>query len=89
MPTTSVTAEIPTELAEKIDRMAMEFHCPVDEIVQSAIESWVSLGEERHRLTLEALADVRAGRVVEHEAVRTWAESLGTDHPLPLPQPRG
>ena len=33
-------------------------------------------------LTKEALADVEAGRVVDHEAVQSWADSLNTDHPL-------
>jgi len=42
------------------------------------------LREERHRLTLEALADVDAGRVIEHRVVRAWANSLGTRKPYPL-----
>lgn len=37
--------------------------------------------EEDERLTREALADVDDGRVVDHEAVLAWAESLGTDCP--------
>ena len=36
---------------------------------------------ERHRMTLEALDDVDAGRVTEHQAVQAWAASLGTDKP--------
>jgi predicted transcriptional regulator len=32
--------------------------------------------EERYRRTLKALADIDAGRTVDHEAVRAWAESL-------------
>ena len=42
-------------------------------------------GDERRRLTLEALAEVDAGNVVGHRAVQSWAASLGTDCPLPLP----
>lgn len=42
---------------------------------------------ERYELTLEALADVNAGRVVDHEAVRAWAESLAVENSLP-PLPR-
>lgn len=37
---------------------------------------------------MEALADVDAGRVLEHRAVEEWAERLGTDQPLPMPEPR-
>ncbi len=42
--------------------------------------------DERSRLTREALADVDAGRVVDHQTVQRWAESLDTDRPLPLPR---
>lgn len=41
--------------------------------------------EERSRLTRVALADVDAGRVVDHQAVRAWVDSLSTDTPLPVP----
>lgn len=41
---------------------------------------------ERDRLTLEALADVDARRVIEHEAVQAWLDSLATDSPLPAPR---
>ncbi|MER9939052.1 hypothetical protein [Mesorhizobium sp. M0088] len=32
--------------------------------------------EEYRRRTLEALADVDAGRVIDHQAVLAWVESL-------------
>ena len=41
---------------------------------------------ERNRLTYEALTDVDAGRVIDHEAIQEWAESLGEEMPLPLPR---
>lgn len=41
--------------------------------------------EEQDRLTRDALADVDAGRVIDHLAVQAWAGSLGTDQPLPVP----
>jgi len=34
-------------------------------------------------LTLEALADVDAGNVIDHQAIQAWADSLDTDSPLP------
>lgn len=37
------------------------------------------------RLTREALADVDAGQVIDHQAVQAWAESFGTDKPLVVP----
>lgn len=41
--------------------------------------------DERHRMTLEGLDDVDAGRLIDHRAVQQWADSLGTDSPLPPP----
>jgi predicted transcriptional regulator len=42
---------------------------------------------ERRKLTLEALCDVDAGRVVDHLEVKVWADSLATDEPVPVPRP--
>ncbi len=33
-------------------------------------------------MTLEALADVDAGRVIDHRSIVAWAESLDTGKPL-------
>jgi len=43
--------------------------------------------ERRRRLTLEGLADVDAGHLIDDEAVQAWADSLGTQRELPIPQP--
>ena len=32
--------------------------------------------EERRRLTLEALAEVDAGHVIDHQAIQAWADGL-------------
>jgi len=50
------------------------------------LSAWIEHEEERQRLTMEAMADVDAGRVIDHRAVQEWAESLGAETPLPLPQ---
>ena len=44
--------------------------------------------EEKHRLTLESLASIDAGRVVDHSEIVAWAKSLETATPLPLPRPK-
>ena len=41
--------------------------------------------KERHAMMLEALADVDAGRVIDHDSIQAWADSLGTDNRLPPP----
>ncbi|NNA69888.1 CopG family transcriptional regulator [Pseudomonas gessardii] len=51
-----------------------------------ALSVWIDQEEERSRLTREALDDVDAGRVIDHQAVQAWADSLSTDTPLPGPR---
>lgn len=83
-----VTAHVPLQLAEKVDQMAERLERSKGWIIKQALAVWLDLEEERSRLTREALADVDAGRVIDHQAVQAWADSLSTDTPLPLPVPR-
>ena len=41
--------------------------------------------EKRYQLTLTALADVDAGKTIDHDEVESWVASLDTDKPLPIP----
>ena len=86
MDTKVITAHVPLPLAEKVDQLAARLERPRGWIVKQALSAWVDLEEERRRLTLEALADVDAGRLIDHQAVQAWAESLGTEKPLPVPR---
>jgi predicted transcriptional regulator len=81
-----LTAHVPLPLAEKIDQMAARLERSRGWVVKQALTAWVDQEEERSRLTREALADVDAGMAVDHRSVLAWAESLGTDQPLPLPR---
>ncbi|MFL5369232.1 MAG: CopG family ribbon-helix-helix protein [Myxococcales bacterium] len=80
-----VTAHVPLPLAAKIDSLAARLERPRGWIVKQALSAWVETEEERHRLTLEGLADIDAGHVIDHQAVQAWAESLGTRRPRPIP----
>jgi predicted transcriptional regulator len=57
-------------------------------VVKQALTAWIESAEERDQLTLEALADIEQGLVIDHEAVEAWANSLSTENPLSLPRPR-
>ena len=78
MKTKVLTAHVPTDLAEKVDKLAERLERPRGWIVKQALSAWIGQEEERERLTREALADVDAGRVIDHQAVQAWADSLGT-----------
>jgi predicted transcriptional regulator len=80
-----LTAHVPLGLAEKVEAMAARLERSRGWVMKQALAAWVDQEEERHRLTLEALADVDAGRLIDHRAVQAWAASLGTNEPLPPP----
>ena len=86
MDTKVLTAHVPLALAKKIDDLAARLDRPRAWIVKQALAAWVSEEEERHRLTMEGMADVTAGRVVDQTDVEAWAASLATGSPLPVPQ---
>ena len=81
-----LTAHVPLPLAEKVDQIAARLERSRGWIVKQALSAWIEQEEERSRLTREALADVDAGRVIDHQAVQAWADSLSTPNPLPVPR---
>lgn len=81
-----LTAHVPLPLAERIDQVAARLERSRGWIVKQALSAWIEQEEERSRLTREALDDVDAGRIIDHQAVQAWAESLNTSNPLPIPR---
>jgi predicted transcriptional regulator len=86
MDTKVITTHVPLPLADKVDELATRLDRSRGWIVKQALSAWIEMEEERRRLTLEALADVDAGHVIDHQAVQAWAESLDGDAPLPPPR---
>ena len=86
MNTKVLTAHVPLPLAEKVDQIAARMERSRGWIVKQALSAWVEQEEERSRMTLEAMADIDAGQVINHQSVQAWADSLSTDKPLPLPR---
>ena len=87
MTTKVLTTHVPLPLAEKVDAMAARLDRSRGWIVKQALTAWVDLEDERHRMTLEALADVDAGAVIDQAQVQAWADSLSSAEPLPAPRP--
>jgi predicted transcriptional regulator len=82
-----MTTHIPIPLAEQVDGWAARLERSRSWIVKQALTDFIALEEKRYRLTLEALAEVDAGRGVPHAEVEAWLDSLDTAHPLPMPKP--
>ena len=86
MKTKVLTAHVPLPLADKVDQVAARLERSRGWIVKQALTAWIDQEEERRRLTLEALAEVDAGEVIDHQSVQAWADSLDSDNPLPVPR---
>lgn len=87
MATRSITAHLPIELVEKLDRYGERLERPRGWIVKEAVEDWIDREAERDRLTREALASADAGRLIDHQRVEEWLDSLDSPEPKPPPQP--
>ena len=81
-----LTAHVPVELADRVDEAAARLDRPRAWIVKQALGDWLALEERRHALTLEGLADIKAGRTVSHEDMQAWVDSLLSDKPKPRPR---
>ncbi len=81
-----MTAHLPVVMADKIEQLAQRLERSKGWIVKQALADWIAREEERDRLTREALMDVDAGQVIDHQAVQAWADSLDSDQPLPVPR---
>jgi predicted transcriptional regulator len=88
MATKVLTADLPEELANKVDELAAQLDRPKGSIVTEALSAWVQIEEERHRLILEGLADVDAGRLIDDAEIEAWIKGLETDIHLAAPTPR-
>lgn len=80
-----LTTQVSTELAEKVDAIASRLDRSREWVMNQALTDWIGQEEEHHRMTLEGLADVDAGRLVDADRVIAWIQSLGTESPLPPP----
>jgi predicted transcriptional regulator len=81
-----LTAHVSIPLAEKVDALALRLDRSRGWVVKQALTAWIDQEEERSRLTHEALTDVAVGRVIDHEQVAAWADSLDSANPLNLPR---
>ena len=69
-----ITAKLPESLASELDDVADRIDRSRSWIVREAVSQWLAEEQRRYDLTLEALADVDAGRTFSHQEVLAWAE---------------
>lgn len=81
MPPKPFTFELPADLAAKVDEVAARKGITRDDAMRQLLQARLNDEDAKHRLTLEGLADVDAGRVVPHEAVQTIAAGISERDP--------
>jgi predicted transcriptional regulator len=72
-----LTTHVPVRLGARVDHIAGRLERSRGWVVKQALSAWVDQEEERHRLTLEGLADVEAGRTMDHAQVDRWPCCIG------------
>lgn len=76
MDTKVLTAHVPKRLAEQVDRLAAKLERSKGWIIKQALTAWLEQEEERRRMTLDALDDVKKGRILDHKDMVAWAKRL-------------
>jgi hypothetical protein len=52
-----------------------------DSLKKQALTAWIDQEQDHHFMTHDALADVDASRVTNHQAIQDWADSLSDGDP--------
>lgn len=86
----SITSfRIRDELQDPLEQAATELRRPKAWIINEALASYFDNENQQQRMyreTLEGLADVEAGRLIDGDQVQSWIESWGSDNELPPPR---
>ncbi|WP_050455665.1 CopG family ribbon-helix-helix protein [Candidatus Burkholderia verschuerenii] len=82
----TVTAQLPVTLVDRMEDLATKLDRSKQWIVRKAVVAYLARAERERQMIQEGLDDVTAGRLISMAAMESWADSLGTDHELPLPK---
>lgn len=77
------------ELQDPLEQAATALRRPKAWVINEALAAYFERETQEQRLyrqTLEGLADVEAGRVIDGDQVMAWIESWGSDNELPSPR---
>jgi predicted transcriptional regulator len=80
---------MPDELLAKLDDAAEKMRRSKGWIINEAVSEYLASEERKANMleeTREALADIKAGRVVDGAGVIDWIRSWGTEDEKPPPQ---
>ncbi|HCH7903369.1 TPA: ribbon-helix-helix protein, CopG family [Klebsiella oxytoca] len=72
----TISAQIPVELAAAVESLALELDRSKSWIIKEALTTMLAERERRHQSIQAGLADVEAGRVVNHSDMVDFANRL-------------
>ena len=83
----SITSvRLPPEILKRVEALAAKLQRSKSWVINEAVRDDVARAEtdsQRWRDTLEALDSLRAGNLIDKDAVAKWLASWGTDKKLP------
>lgn len=83
------SVRMPDDLLSQLDQAAKLLRRSKGWIINDAVKEYLAREERKARMleeTREALADIKAGRVVEGTEIMDWLDTWGTDMEKPLPK---
>ena len=83
------SVRMPDELLEQLQEAAEKLRRSKGWIINDAVREYLVKEERKSRMledTREALADIKAGRVVDGAYVINWLDSWGTDNEMTPPE---
>lgn len=72
----TISAQIPLELAQAVEKMAEELDRSKSWIIKEALSAMLAERERRHQDVMAGLADADAGRVVRQSEIMDFAAKL-------------
>ena len=83
---TTLTVRLTPEVKQRLESIAQRVRRSKSNLAAEAIEEFLTVQEWQIAAIEEGIQAAERGDLIPHEDVQTWAESLGTDHELPLPR---
>ena len=85
---TTLSFRTDEETKSWLDRLAEARRRDRSFLINEAIEQLLELNDWQEAQIRAGIEEADRGETVPHEEVATWLRSLGTDNPLPVPEPR-
>jgi predicted transcriptional regulator len=84
--TATLTVRVPTGTKKRLEALAKDTKRSKSFLAAEAISNYLEIEAWQIQQIKEGIADADAGRMIPHEEVRGWIDSLGTRKKLPPPK---